>query len=171
MSSKRNDQKCYVGTLGIDATVIVITYRRVCHTLCLPPIHKWLPISSTQNRISKLQNPLLTLRFNRGLKSSELSLSCKWCQESYWHTSSRPKTIDDISAQEHTVAVLRKTLTSTNVSLLLASISKIMNTASFLICYSMDPQEQERLRQSWLWRVNSLGIFHCYCMQLPPTYC
>lgn len=29
---------------------------------------------------------------------------------------SRPKTIDDVSAQEHTVAVLRKTLTSTNVS-------------------------------------------------------
>jgi replication factor C subunit 2/4 len=28
---------------------------------------------------------------------------------------SRPKTIDDVSAQEHTVAVLQKTLTSTNV--------------------------------------------------------
>lgn len=28
---------------------------------------------------------------------------------------SRPKTIDDVSAQDHTVAVLRKTLTSTNV--------------------------------------------------------
>ena len=28
---------------------------------------------------------------------------------------SRPKTIDDVSAQEHTVAVLRKTLTSSNV--------------------------------------------------------
>ena len=30
-------------------------------------------------------------------------------------THSRPKTIDDVSAQEHTVAVLQKTLTSTNV--------------------------------------------------------
>lgn len=30
-------------------------------------------------------------------------------------TSSRPKTIDEVSAQEHTIAVLRKTLTSTNV--------------------------------------------------------
>ncbi|KAM5539066.1 hypothetical protein V8D89_007289 [Ganoderma adspersum] len=29
--------------------------------------------------------------------------------------SSRPKTIDDVSAQEHTVAVLRKTLTSSNL--------------------------------------------------------
>jgi hypothetical protein len=29
--------------------------------------------------------------------------------------TSRPKTIDDVSAQEHTIAVLRKTLTSTNV--------------------------------------------------------
>ena len=29
---------------------------------------------------------------------------------------SRPKTIDDVSAQEHTVAVLQKTLTSANVS-------------------------------------------------------
>ena len=29
---------------------------------------------------------------------------------------SRPKTIEDVSAQEHTVAVLRRTLTSTNVS-------------------------------------------------------
>lgn len=28
---------------------------------------------------------------------------------------SRPKTIDDVSAQEHTVAVLQKTLTSANV--------------------------------------------------------
>lgn len=31
--------------------------------------------------------------------------------------SSRPKTIDDVSSQEHAVAVLRKTLTSTNVCL------------------------------------------------------
>jgi hypothetical protein len=29
--------------------------------------------------------------------------------------ASRPKTIDEVSAQEHTIAVLRKTLTSTNV--------------------------------------------------------
>lgn len=33
---------------------------------------------------------------------------------------SRPKTIDDVAAQEHTVSVLRKALTSTNVSLILA---------------------------------------------------
>ncbi|KXN82551.1 Replication factor C subunit 2 [Leucoagaricus sp. SymC.cos] len=32
-----------------------------------------------------------------------------------WVEKYRPKTIDDISAQEHTVAVLRKTLTSTNL--------------------------------------------------------
>lgn len=30
---------------------------------------------------------------------------------------SRPKTIDDVAAQEHTVSVLRKALTSTNVPL------------------------------------------------------
>lgn len=29
---------------------------------------------------------------------------------------SRPQTIEDVSSQEHTVAVLRRTLTSTNVS-------------------------------------------------------
>jgi DNA polymerase III gamma/tau subunit len=29
---------------------------------------------------------------------------------------SRPKTIDDVSAQDHIVAVLKKTLSSTNVS-------------------------------------------------------
>ncbi|EGN95487.1 hypothetical protein SERLA73DRAFT_60040 [Serpula lacrymans var. lacrymans S7.3] len=32
-----------------------------------------------------------------------------------WVEKYRPKTIDDVSAQEHTVAVLRKTLTSTNL--------------------------------------------------------
>ncbi|GBE82409.1 replication factor C [Sparassis latifolia] len=32
-----------------------------------------------------------------------------------WIEKYRPKTIDDVSAQEHTVAVLRKTLTSTNL--------------------------------------------------------
>ncbi|KAJ7632454.1 P-loop containing nucleoside triphosphate hydrolase protein [Roridomyces roridus] len=32
-----------------------------------------------------------------------------------WVERYRPKTIDDVSAQEHTVAVLRKTLTSTNL--------------------------------------------------------
>jgi len=31
-------------------------------------------------------------------------------------TLSRPKTIDDVSSQEHTVAVLQKALASTNVS-------------------------------------------------------
>lgn len=35
-------------------------------------------------------------------------------KESVLHLS-RPKTIDDVAAQEHTVAVLRRTLTSTNV--------------------------------------------------------
>lgn len=35
-------------------------------------------------------------------------------KESVSHLS-RPKTIDDVAAQEHTVAVLRRTLTSTNV--------------------------------------------------------
>lgn len=34
-----------------------------------------------------------------------------------WVEKYRPKTIDDVSSQEHTVAVLRKTLQSTNVSL------------------------------------------------------
>ncbi|KAK0450712.1 P-loop containing nucleoside triphosphate hydrolase protein [Armillaria borealis] len=34
-----------------------------------------------------------------------------------WVEKYRPKTIDDVSAQEHTVAVLRKTLTSTNVGI------------------------------------------------------
>ncbi|KAF4614712.1 hypothetical protein D9613_003235 [Agrocybe pediades] len=32
-----------------------------------------------------------------------------------WVEKYRPKTIDDVSAQEHTVAILRKTLTSTNL--------------------------------------------------------
>lgn len=38
-----------------------------------------------------------------------------FCRVSCSFSCSRPKTIDDVSAQEHTVAVLRKTLTSTNV--------------------------------------------------------
>lgn len=33
-----------------------------------------------------------------------------------WVEKYRPKTIEDISSQEHTVAVLKKTLNSTNVS-------------------------------------------------------
>ncbi|KAI0781132.1 replication factor C [Trametes elegans] len=36
-------------------------------------------------------------------------------QHQPWVEKYRPKTIDDVSAQEHTVAVLRKTLTSTNL--------------------------------------------------------
>jgi hypothetical protein len=35
-----------------------------------------------------------------------------------WVEKYRPKTIDDVSSQDHTVAVLQKTLTSTNVSVL-----------------------------------------------------
>ena len=62
--------------------------------------------------------------------------------------SSRPKTIDDVSAQEHTIAVLQKSLTSTNVSLLLEFMFKTLNITSFLICFSMDLQEQERPQQS-----------------------
>jgi len=62
--------------------------------------------------------------------------------------SSRPKTIDDVSAQEHTIAVLQKSLTSTNVSRLLEFMFKTLNITSFLICFSMDLQEQERPQQS-----------------------
>jgi len=62
--------------------------------------------------------------------------------------SSRPKTIDDVSAQEHTIAVLQKSLTSTNVSRLLKLMFKTLNMTSFLICFSMDLQEQERPQQS-----------------------
>ncbi len=36
--------------------------------------------------------------------------------------NSRPKTIDDVSAQEHTISVLQKTLTSTNVSDILVTL-------------------------------------------------
>ena len=62
--------------------------------------------------------------------------------------SSRPKTIDDVSAQEHTIAVLQKSLTSTNVSRLPKLMFKTLNITSFLICFSMDLQEQERPQQS-----------------------
>jgi hypothetical protein len=96
--------------------------------------------------------------------------------------ASRPKTIDDVSAQEHTVAVLQKTLTSTNVLkyfVLLCYDAHIPWTSS-RICYFMVHQGQERLRPSSHWQgnysgeslltqYNTLTYIHAQPRQLPKS--
>lgn len=44
--------------------------------------------------------------------------------------SSRPKNLSEVSAQDHTVAVLKKTLESANVSSELSSWRRVLTTAS-----------------------------------------
>ncbi|OCH95612.1 P-loop containing nucleoside triphosphate hydrolase protein [Obba rivulosa] len=54
-------------------------------------------------------------------------------QNQPWVEKYRPKTIDDVSAQEHTVAVLRKTLTSTNVKFIWMNVDLVkLNPSSQL---------------------------------------
>ena len=71
-------------------------------------------------RKAKLPRPLdkstsSTRHCNHGSRNSARCDAC--CAHSLAHRvrRSRPKTIDDVSAQEHTVSVLRKALTSSNV--------------------------------------------------------
>lgn len=45
---------------------------------------------------------------------------------------SRPKTIDDVSAQDHTIAVLQKTLTSTNVPCIYTKASNSVDSICFI---------------------------------------
>lgn len=70
-----------------------------------------------------------------------------------WVEKYRPKTIEDVSSQEHTVAVLRKTLLSTNVSLphvsshhrLVNRYASLLLSKSCLTCCSMGRLVRERL--------------------------
>lgn len=82
-----------------------------------------------------------------------ISTQCK-------QTISRPKTIDDVSAQEHTVAVLRKTLTSTNVRVS-SEVTLILTDTSFSypICSFTDHQGRAKRPLSSLLRDNSLGVY------------
>ncbi len=85
-----------------------------------------------------------------------VSQSCRRvCHRSL--SRSRPQTIDDVSAQEHTVAVLQKTLSSTNVCYALLQASQCSSKPSCRICCSMVLREQARRRQSSRWPSNSLG--------------
>ena len=68
---------------------------------------------------------------------------------------SRPKTIEDVSSQEHTVAVLRKALASTNVSLVKASDPGLTNSCR--TCCSMDHRGRERQVRSSPLRDSYLG--------------
>ncbi|KAG8217559.1 replication factor C [Butyriboletus roseoflavus] len=61
-------------------------------------------------------NSLQYLHCSLGWKNSEYT-SLHVCWSDHIPAASRPRTIDDISAQEHTVTVLRKALSSTNVAL------------------------------------------------------
>jgi hypothetical protein len=76
---------------------------------------------------------------------------------------SRPKTIDDVSAQEHTVSVLQKALTSTNVIFCCWDVIDYLSSRqdSFPTCSSMDLLEPERRRPFWPCLGNSLGMQIC----------
>ena len=128
-------QKCHV---RIDAIVTAITGASV--TLLPSNGHQFFQLKIKNCKIhcgsyaATVDWKVVSNIMNSGRDSTDIS--------------SRPKTIDDVSAQEHTIAVLQKSLTSTNVSRLLEFMFKTLNITSFLICFSMDLQEQERPQQS-----------------------
>lgn len=98
---------------------------------------QWLPISSTtkpaqrQQRHQAVPSRSQQIReknsSSHGLRNSMPWLLPRTCFENIWLTKgSRPKTLDDVAAQDHTTKVLSRTLNASNVcSILSRMISTI----------------------------------------------
>jgi hypothetical protein len=85
-----------------------------------------------------------------------------------WIEKYRPKSMADVAAQQETVAVLRKSIESSNVrsdpAHFFAEMSlytEISVDFSSRICCSMDRLEQGRPLRSWLSLENFMGKYMC----------
>jgi hypothetical protein len=102
--------------------------RRVARLMIMTPVRnfpsplhhqvQWPPLHKDQQRQRR------TRVCSHGSRNSELLANLRAQQQL---TSSRPKTIDDVSSQENTVNVLRKALMSTNVSCRFLNVIQITN--------------------------------------------
>ena len=102
----------------------------------------------SSNRSKKLSqsNTRLIQLCSHGLRSSQ-SLSESTLDEITDKPHSRPRTMNEVSSQEHAVSVLKKTLLATNVMPMPASVWLLLiHCRSCPICSSMDHLVQAKLR-------------------------
>jgi hypothetical protein len=139
---RRCFRRCRGIAVGSDLPRFKLNSEQQKLTPCA--IHKQCSLNHSK-KLSQ-SNTRLIQPCSHGLRSSQ-SLSESALEEITDKSRSRPKTMNEVSSQEHAVSVLKKTLLATNVMPMPAPVWMLLTHChSCPICSSMDRLVQAKLR-------------------------